>query len=69
MDPISKSMTQQFEMAKLSREIDAIDDLATAKEFAKGLLQLWKQQEAVTRWAIKEASKSGGVMPSLSEEA
>ncbi len=69
MDPIEMTMNQQFEIAKLSREIDAITDLETAKEAAKELLVAWKRQESATRWAIKEASKGGGVMPSLPEEA
>jgi len=46
------SVSQQFEIERLSRAIDATADPEALKTIAKQLLQAWQTQRAATNWVI-----------------
>jgi hypothetical protein len=43
---------QQFELERMSRAIDSVNDPATLRKLAKQLLQAWQSQRAATRWVM-----------------
>lgn len=53
MDPdniILENMNKMFEYEKMSRDIDSIEDIEIAKNFAKSYIKLYlKQQEVVSK--------------------
>lgn len=56
-NPLQLSASQQFELERLSRVIEATRDPATLQGIARELLKLWQTQKAATNWAIHEATK------------
>lgn len=52
-DIVVESLNKNFEYAKYSREIDAIDDIKLLKDIAKSYFKLYlKQQEVVSNMMI-----------------
>ena len=51
---ISISMTQQFELERMNRAIDATADPHQLQAIAKQLLQAWQSQRAATDWVIRQ---------------
>lgn len=53
---ISLTTTQQFELERMSRAIDATSDVAALRKLAKELLQAWQCQKAATQWVMKTSA-------------
>ena len=51
---IALTMTQQFEMERINRAIDATADPEQLQSIAKQLLQAWQSQRAATDWVIRQ---------------
>ena len=51
---ISLSITQQFELERMNRAIDATADPHQLQTIAKQLLQAWQSQRAATDWVIRQ---------------
>ena len=54
--PISLTLSQQFEVEMLCREIDKSQDLAELRSMAKDLLIAWKYQQAASAWLMHQSS-------------
>jgi hypothetical protein len=52
--PMSLSVSQQFEIERFSRAIDATQDTGELRSIAKQLLQAWHTQKAATNWVIAQ---------------
>jgi len=61
--PINLSVSQQFEIERFSRAIDATSDTSELRSIAKQLLQAWHTQKAATNWVIAQQMAP----PSVSE--
>lgn len=48
--------SQQFEMVKLSRMIDSVNDVNELKLIARKLLEAWFTQKAATNWLISQST-------------
>lgn len=48
------SVSQQFEIERFNRAIDATADPEQLRNLAKQLLQAWHTQKAATTWAINQ---------------
>lgn len=46
------SITQQLDLERLTRAIDACDDLPQLRHIAQELARAWMIQQAAARWAI-----------------
>ncbi|MEY4297970.1 MAG: hypothetical protein RLZZ423_1149 [Cyanobacteriota bacterium] len=53
-DAIALSVSQQFEIERFNRAIDATADAEQLRSLAKQLLQAWHTQKAATSWAIQQ---------------
>jgi hypothetical protein len=51
---IALSVSQQFEIERFNRAIDATADADQLRSLAKQLLQAWHTQKAATTWAIQQ---------------
>ena len=51
---ISLALTQQFELERLNRAIDATGDLDQLQLIAQQLLQAWQAQKAATEWVNRQ---------------
>ena len=54
--PISLTLSQQFEVEMLCREIDKSQDLAELRSMAKGLLIAWKYEQAASARLMHQSS-------------
>ena len=54
--PVSLTLSQQFEVEMLCREIDKSQDLAELRSMAKGLLIAWKYEQAASAWLMHQSS-------------
>lgn len=54
-DPLKLSTTQQFELERMRRTIDATTDPAELRELCRQLLQAWHTQKAATQWMMRQA--------------
>ena len=54
--PVSLTLSQQFEVEMLCREIDKSQDLAELRSMAKDLLIAWKYQQAASAWLMHQSS-------------
>ncbi len=54
--PISLTLSQQFEVEMLCREIDKSQDLAELRSMAKDLLIALKYQQAASAWLMHQSS-------------
>ena len=54
MDPIALTIGQKFEIEKLSRDIDQLNDVDKLQTIAKELLVAWKSQQAASAWIIRQ---------------
>jgi hypothetical protein len=52
--PMSLSVSQQFEIERFNRAIDATQDTGELRSIAKQLLQAWHTQKAATNWVIAQ---------------
>ena len=52
--PMQLTVSQQFEIERFSRAIDATADPAALRQLAKQLLQAWHTQQAATNWVIRQ---------------
>ena len=52
--PIELSISQQFEIERFSRAIDATADPDQLRQLAKQLLQAWHTQKAATNWVMRQ---------------
>ena len=59
MEPLALTASQEFEIERFSRAIDATGDVATLRAIAKQLLQAWMTQKAATKWAMRQALSVG----------
>ena len=53
--PVSLTLSQQFEVEILCREIDKSQDLAELRSMAKGLLIAWKYEQAASAWLMHQS--------------
>jgi hypothetical protein len=60
---IELSTTQQFEIERFSRAIDANADADQLRSLAKQLLQAWHTQKAATNWAIQQQMSTPPASP------
>jgi 3-methyladenine DNA glycosylase AlkC len=51
---IELSVSQQFELERFNRAIDATADPDALRSIAKQLLQAWQTQKAATNWVIRQ---------------
>ena len=51
---ISLALTQQFELERLNRAIDATGDPEQLQLIAQQLLQAWQAQKAATEWVNRQ---------------
>jgi hypothetical protein len=54
MEPMSLSTSQLFEIEKMSRTIDSLNDIETLRKITKQLLNAWMLQKSATNWALRE---------------
>jgi hypothetical protein len=52
--PIALTATQQFDIERMSRTIDATDCVETLRNTCKLLLKSWQARKAATNWAIRQ---------------
>lgn len=52
--PMQLSVGQQFEIERLNRLLDEVDDAKTLRNLAKQLLHLWVGQKAATEWVMSQ---------------
>jgi hypothetical protein len=57
------TIAQQFELERMSRTIDGVNDVPTLRKLAKQLLQAWQTQKAATQWMIRQ--HCGATMPGI----
>jgi hypothetical protein len=55
VEPIEITLTQQFELDKMNRTIDACRDIGELQKLAKLFAHAWMNQKAATAWALKQA--------------
>ena len=55
-DGISLALTQQFELERLNRAIDATGDSQQLQLIAQQLLHAWQAQKAATEWVNRQQS-------------
>lgn len=53
LEPIALSTSQQFELERLKRVIEATSDPSRLQKIAKDLLQAWQTQKAATLWVMQ----------------
>lgn len=53
-DPMALTTSQQFEIERMNRTIDATTDVADLRRIAKMLLQAWQTQRAASVWAMRQ---------------
>lgn len=54
MEPLTLSTTQQFELERMNRAIDATTDPQVLQGLCKQLLQAWQTQRAATGWVMRD---------------
>jgi hypothetical protein len=54
--PLTVDMSKNFEMEKLNRAIDQLDNVGDLRKVAKDLVSLYLSEKAVTRWLIDQAN-------------
>lgn len=54
-EPMKLSTTQQFELERMRRTIDATTDPAELRQLCRQLLQAWHSQKAATQWVMRQA--------------
>ena len=52
----SLTLSQQFQVEMLCREIDKSQDLAELRSMAKSLLIAWKYEQAASAWLMHQSS-------------
>ena len=55
MDPLSLSVSEQFEKERFTRIIDDTYNRSDLKKVATMLLEAWITQKAATRWALQQS--------------
>lgn len=63
------SLSQQLDLERLTRAIDACDDLPQLRHIAQELARAWMIQQAAARWAITHRPGTPWVAPSSASEA
>ncbi|MBM5800074.1 MAG: hypothetical protein FJ077_04365 [Cyanobacteria bacterium K_DeepCast_35m_m2_023] len=53
------SLSQQFDLERMSRVIEATDDPRTLQHLAKQLLQAWHSEKAATQWLMHQQLGGG----------
>ena len=59
--PINLTVSQQFEIERFSRVIDATQDTTQLRSIAKQLLQAWHTQKAATHWVMAQQMGSSAI--------
>lgn len=54
MEPMELTTSQQFELERMNRTIDATTDVADLRKLAKMLLQAWQTQRAAATWMMRQ---------------
>lgn len=54
LEPMQFSVSQQFEMERLGRVIDATDHVPDLRALCKQLLQAWQTQKAACTWLMRQ---------------
>lgn len=60
MDQISLSTAQEFEIERLNRIVDSVDNISDLKKLCKQLIHAWMIQRAAATWAIKQIALERG---------
>ena len=58
-ESVSLSVTQQFDVERMNREIESTLDLQRLQMLAKQLLQAWHSQRAATVWISRQREQLG----------
>ncbi len=58
-EPISLSVTQQFDVERMNRAIESTLDPQKLQVLAKQLLQAWHSQRAATVWVTRQREQLG----------
>ena len=58
-ESVSLSVTQQFDVERMNREIESTLDLQRLQMLAKQLLQAWHSQRAATVWVTRQREQQG----------
>lgn len=53
-DPMQLSMGQQFDLERMTRAIDEMEDIKELQNLCKQLLQGWQSQKAATQWVMRQ---------------
>ena len=53
-EPLALTLSQKFEVERMSRAIDSTVDINTLQGLAKQLLQAWHSQKAATQWVMRQ---------------
>jgi hypothetical protein len=53
-DPLALTPAQAFELERMTRAIDAVDDVPTLQGMCKQLLEAWMTQRAATTWVMRQ---------------
>ena len=51
------SAAQAFEIERIGRLLDEVDDVLSLRNLAKLLLQSWYAQKAATAWAMRQGMR------------
>jgi len=54
-DSIEVTLSQQFELDKMNRTIEACQNVDDLKKIAKLFAQAWVNQKAATNWAMRQS--------------
>lgn len=54
MEPLTFSISQQFEVERMGRVIDETSDAAVLQSLCKQLLEAWMTQKAATAWVMRQ---------------
>lgn len=53
-DALELTTSQQFEIERMGRAIDATEDIESLKKLSKQLVSAWFTQKAATLWALHQ---------------
>jgi hypothetical protein len=53
-DPLQLGLQQRFELERMSRLVDDLDDVPTLRNLCKLTLESWYTQKAATAWVMRQ---------------
>ena len=54
MEKLELSLTQLYEIERLGRAIEELDDIGQLKEICKQMLRAWMTQKAACNWLMRQ---------------